>query len=109
MKITFLLPCRNFSGGIRCGTRMSSELLHHGHDVRILYRAGSFNIKAVDSTGAGDVFHGAFIYGMLAGLPIEEILRFANATAAMKCGSLGGQQGIPTLKEVIEFIECNSR
>ena len=70
-------------------------------------RSPGFNIKAVDSTGAGDVFHGAFIYGMLAGLPIEEILRFANAAAAMKCLSLGGRQGIPTLNEVIEFIEWN--
>lgn len=39
MKISFLLPGRNFSGGVRCGTRMASELLHRGHDVQILYRS----------------------------------------------------------------------
>ena len=72
-------------------------------------RSPGFNVKAVDSTGAGDVFHGAFIYGMLAGWAIEEILRFANAVAAMKCRSLGGRKGIPELIEAMEFIECNPR
>ena len=47
MKITFLLPCRNFSGGIRCGTRMASELLDRGHDVQILYRRNPANIKLI--------------------------------------------------------------
>ena len=55
-------------------------------------------MNAVDTTGAGDVFHGGFIYGLLQNWEVEEILRFANAVAALKCQDLGGRKGIPYLK-----------
>jgi sugar/nucleoside kinase (ribokinase family) len=69
----------------------------------ILYVEG-FKIKPVDTTGAGDVFHAGFIYGLLQNWDIREILRFANAVAALKCREIGGRKGIPTLKEVEEFL-----
>jgi glycosyltransferase involved in cell wall biosynthesis len=47
MKITIVLPGRGFSGGVRCGVRMADELLHRGHDVRILYRRNNFSVKAI--------------------------------------------------------------
>ncbi len=47
MKITFLLPSRGFSGGIRCGVRMASELLQRGHDVQIFYRRETFNVRFI--------------------------------------------------------------
>lgn len=47
MKITFLLPCRGFSGGIRCGARMGAELLRKGHDTVILYRKQSLTLGNV--------------------------------------------------------------
>ncbi|MFH1625684.1 MAG: PfkB family carbohydrate kinase [Pseudomonadota bacterium] len=72
-----------------------------------IIKCPGFEVKALDSTGAGDVFHGAFIYGMLERWTIEETLRFANAAAAMKCRSIGGRQGIPTQVEVEEFLERN--
>ncbi len=61
-------------------------------------------VKAVDTTGAGDVFHGGFIYGLLQNWDAEEILRFANAAAALKCRELGGRKGIPTLEEIQNFL-----
>jgi sugar/nucleoside kinase (ribokinase family) len=64
-----------------------------------------FQVKAVDTTGAGDVFHAGFIYGLLENWEIEEILRFANAAAALKCQDLGGRIGIPTLEDVQKFLE----
>jgi sugar/nucleoside kinase (ribokinase family) len=64
-----------------------------------------FEVKAVDTTGAGDVFHAGFIYGLLENWEIEEILRFANAVAALKCQDLGGRKGIPTLEEVQKFLK----
>jgi sulfofructose kinase len=67
-------------------------------DGKILY-AGGFKIKAIDTTGAGDVFHAGFIYGLLQHWEAAEILKFANAVAALKCRDLGGRQGIPTLEE----------
>jgi sugar/nucleoside kinase (ribokinase family) len=62
-------------------------------------------IKAIDTTGAGDVFHAGFIYGLLQNWEVEKILRFANAAAALKCCHLGGRQGIPTLEEAQRFLD----
>jgi len=61
-------------------------------------------VNAVDTTGAGDVFHGGFIYGLLQNWDVVQILRFANAAAGLKCRELGGRKGIPTLKEVQRFL-----
>jgi sugar/nucleoside kinase (ribokinase family) len=63
-----------------------------------------FKVNAVDTTGAGDVFHGGFIYGLLQNWEVAEILRFANAVAALKCRDLGGRKGIPTLRETVKFL-----
>lgn len=52
-------------------------------------------IQVVDSTGAGDVFHGAFLYGLLQGWTAPETARFAAAVSAVKCTALGGRAGIP--------------
>jgi sulfofructose kinase len=59
-----------------------------------------FKIDVVDTTGAGDVFHAGFIYGLLQNWDLEKILQFANAVAALKCRELGGRKGIPMLEEV---------
>ena len=61
-------------------------------------------MKAVDTTGAGDVFHGAFIFGVLKGWDIERICVFSNAVAALKCRRLGGRAGIPDLAEALRFL-----
>jgi len=63
------------------------------------FYAEGFKVKAVDTTGAGDVFHGGFIYGLLQNWEVEKMLRFANAVAALKCLDLGGRRGIPTLEK----------
>jgi ribokinase len=68
-----------------------------------LYIPG-YKVKVVDTTGAGDVFHGAFLYGMLQGWPLPMILRFANAAAALKCTGIGGRNPIPTLEQTLSMI-----
>ena len=65
-----------------------------------VFRVKGFEISAADTTGAGDVFHAGFIYGLLQNWEVMEILRFANIVAALKCRDLGGRRGIPTLEEV---------
>jgi sulfofructose kinase len=69
-----------------------------------IFYADGLNVKALDTTGAGDVFHGGFIYGLLQNWEVEKILRFANAAAALKCLDLGGRRGIPTLDKIHEFM-----
>jgi ribokinase len=65
----------------------------------------AFKVDAVDTTGAGDVFHGGYVYGLLRGWDILRTLRFATAMAALKCRRLGGRAGIPGLEEVLAFME----
>ena len=59
-----------------------------------------FAVEVVDTTGAGDVFHGAFLYGLLEGWPRQETARFANAAGALACRRLGGRSAIPSLAEL---------
>ncbi len=66
-----------------------------------------YKVDVVDTTGAGDVFHGAFLAGLVWGWPLEEIVRLANAVAALKCRKLGGRAGIPTLAEVRAFVRAS--
>ena len=74
-----------------------------------IFLVDGFEVKAVDTTGAGDVFRGGFIYGLLQDWEVEETLRFANAAAALKCLEVGGRRGIPTLEKAKEFMRLPSR
>ena len=69
--------------------------------------AKGYNVDCIDSTGAGDVFHGAFIFTVLQDWSLEESLRFSNAAAAMKCRSLGARAGIAPLRDVLEFMSVD--
>ena len=66
-----------------------------------------FEVDAVDSTGAGDVFHGAFIFGLLKNWTLTASTRFANAAAALSCRFLSGRKGIPQLSEVMDFLNAS--
>jgi sulfofructose kinase len=59
----------------------------------------------VDTTGAGDVFHGAFLYARARGWALRPALRLGAAVAALKCRALGGRAGIPTLEEALALAE----
>ena len=69
-----------------------------------MFTKPAFRVKVVDTTGAGDVFHGAFVYGLLRGWDLEKTAEFSNAASAIKCTKLGGRAGIPTLKQVEDFL-----
>jgi sugar/nucleoside kinase (ribokinase family) len=58
----------------------------------------------VDTTGCGDVFHGAFALGLAREMPLQKIAEFAAAVAAIKCRMLGGRAGIPNLAETEALI-----
>ncbi|HEY8412492.1 MAG TPA: carbohydrate kinase family protein, partial [Pyrinomonadaceae bacterium] len=57
-----------------------------------------------DTTGAGDAFHGGFLYGFLTGEDLETSLQFANAVAAMKCSALGARTALPTKSALQSFL-----
>jgi sulfofructose kinase len=59
----------------------------------------------VDTTGAGDAFHGGFLYGLLQGEDIETTLKIGCAVAALGCRALGARTGLPTRDELIAFLQ----
>ncbi|HLH42167.1 MAG TPA: PfkB family carbohydrate kinase [Bryobacteraceae bacterium] len=65
---------------------------------RFFYSPG-FVVQCADTTGAGDVFHGAFCYAVLAGMELRETLEFSNAMAALNCTRLGARGGIASERE----------
>lgn len=69
----------------------------------------AFRIRAIDTTGAGDIFHGAFVYGLARDWPIQEILEFSCAAAAINCTAPGARGHIATLKEIKRLRAAGER
>ena len=65
----------------------------------------AFPVKVTDTTGCGDVFHGAYASALARGMPLPERIRLASVTAALKATTRGGQAGIPTLRAVENALE----
>jgi sulfofructose kinase len=98
-----------FRASLVCAT-----LGEHGSLARcggLEIRTPAFQVDCVDSTGAGDVFRGAFIAACLrsADAEIEDVLEYANAVAALNCRALGARGGIPTPREVDELLWARPR
>jgi sulfofructose kinase len=69
----------------------------------------AFAVKAVDTTGCGDVFHGAYAFALARGFALDERVRFASAAAALKAGARSGSDGLPTLKQVQKLCELSGK
>jgi ribokinase len=93
------------------GARASTITLGDRGSITIagdeVFRTPAFRVKVVDTTGAGDVFHGGYIFGLLKKWDIKDVVRFASAFAALKCRQLGGRAGIPTLRETEDFLSAH--
>lgn len=75
-----------------------------GLDADGTFEQEAFCVPVCDTTGAGDVFHGAFIAGLLRQMDVREAARYASAAAAIKCTRIGGRAGIPTHEVVEKFL-----
>jgi len=69
----------------------------------------AYVVNCADTTGAGDVFHGAFCYSLLTGMGLDSALDFSNAMAAMNCTALGARGGIGSLEEVRALMQRAER
>lgn len=84
-------------------TTLGSEGCAYLKDDRLV-RVSGFEVEAVDTTGAGDAFHGAYLFGLLQGWQAGEAAQFANAVAALNCQALGGRGGLPSLAEAHDLM-----
>jgi sulfofructose kinase len=74
-----------------------------------LHHASAFRVHATDTTGAGDIFHAGFIYGLLQGWPLSRRLDFACAAAALNCTALGARAGIQSVAAIEQLMATGAR
>jgi sulfofructose kinase len=98
---------------VRYGCRLTAATL--GHEGVIAWDgsrfdyAAAFRVESVDTTGAGDIFHAGFIYGLLQGWPLARQLDFASAAAALNCKAIGARGGIQSVEAIENLISTGAR
>ena len=80
-----------------------------GWDGERFYRAQAYCVPVADTTGAGDIFHAGFIYGLLNGWQLQRRLDFACAAAALNCTSAGARGGIASVSEIEKLMSSGQR
>ncbi|MFZ5713925.1 MAG: sugar kinase [Bradyrhizobium sp.] len=99
---------RSLAGLARFGCRVVAVTRGEGgvswYEQGRLHRQAAYAVDVVDTTGAGDVFHGAYALAIGAGLDVRAAMAFSAATAAMKCRHAGGRNGIPDINECLAFM-----
>ncbi len=79
------------------------------YDGTQFHYAPAFRVQTTDTTGAGDIFHAGFIYGLLQGWPLPRQLEFACAAAALNCTGIGARGNIAPLAEIQNLIATGAR
>ena len=77
-------------------------IIYDGKDIKSY---PSFKVDAVDSNGAGDVFHGAFAFAITEKMSYDRACIFSSAVSALKCTKVGAREGVPAFDEVINFLK----
>src|SRR5712692_1800485 len=97
----------------RFGSRLTAATLGEegvlAWDGTQFHYSSAFRIQPVDTTGAGDIFHAGFIYGLLQGWPLQRQLDFACAAAALNCTALGARGAIQSIDSIEQLIATGAR
>ena len=98
---------RHFKSRVAGATLGSNGVL--AWDGKQLYYSAAYRVDAIDTTGAGDIFHAGFVYGLLQGWPVQRILDFAGAAAAVNCTATGARGRIAPIKEIEALMASDQR
>lgn len=95
------------------GSKLTAATLGHdgvlAWDGKQFHYTPAYRVPVVDTTGAGDLFHAAFIYGLLQGWPLDRQLSFACAAAALNCTASGARGGIQTVTTIEQLMRNGTR
>jgi sugar/nucleoside kinase (ribokinase family) len=98
---------------LRFGCRLTAATLGEdgvlAWDGRQFHHRAAYRVPVVDTTGAGDIFHAGFIYGLLQGWGLDRQLDFSCAAAAMNCMASGARGGIQSVQAVEELMASTPR
>jgi sulfofructose kinase len=98
---------------LRYGARLTAATLGHdgvlAWDGEQFHHSPAYRVPVVDTTGAGDIFHAGFIYGLLQHWPLQRQLDFACAAAALNCMAVGARGGIQALEKIENLMATGSR
>ena len=127
-KIDYLITSRDIPGRLtgdqdlrrslpevrsRYGCRLTAATLGHegvlAWDGSQFHYASAFHVQPLDTTGAGDIFHAGFIYGLLQDWPLPRQLDFACAAAALNCTAAGARGGIQSVENIEQLIATGPR
>jgi sulfofructose kinase len=86
-----------FKGTIVVTLESKGSLYKYNDEIKIM---PSIKVKALDSTGAGDIYHGTFVYGLAMKMDLENIIKISNIAGALSVTKLGGRYSMPTKEEV---------
>src|SRR6202047_519762 len=96
----------------RYGCRLTAATLGHAGviawDGLQFHYAAAFRVESVDTTGAGDIFHAGFIYGLLQDWPLARQLEFACAAAALNCKAIGARGGIQSVESIENLMSTRA-
>jgi len=127
-KIDYLITSRDIPGRLtgdqdlrrslpavrsRYGCHLTAATLGHegvlAWDGSQFHYASAFHVQPLDTTGAGDIFHAGFIYGLLQDWPLPRQLDFACAAAALNCTAAGARGGIQSVENIEQLIATGPR
>jgi sulfofructose kinase len=127
-KIDYLITSRDIPGRLtgdqdlrrslpavraRYGCRLTAATLGHdgvlAWDGSQFHYAAAFRVQPLDTTGAGDIFHAGFIFGLLQGWPLSRQLDFASGAAALNCTAAGARGGIQSVENIEQLIAAGPR
>jgi sulfofructose kinase len=128
MRVDYLIASRDIPGRLtdeadlrkslpalkeRFGSRLTAATLGEegvlAWDGTRFHYAAAFRVQPVDTTGAGDIFHAGFIYGLLQGWPLSRQLDFACAAAALNCTAVGARGGIQFIDTIERLMTTGAR
>ena len=126
--VDYLIVSRNFPGTLcgeadlvvslpllqrKFGSRLAAATLGSegviAYDGERFHYAAAFRVPVVDTTGAGDIFHAGFIYGLLQDWPLQRTLDFSCAAAALNCSAIGARGGICAIDKIESLISKGER